>query len=305
MIKLDIICECMIMYPRMVESITVMAPAKINIGLKVFQKRSDGYHNIQGIFTTVSLFDILTVEKVSGKNMCIVECDGMDLPADNTLTSAYKAFCVLTGINDSVHVKVKKNIPSGGGLGGGSSDASSFLQSIDKIFCTHLSSDDLLKISGEVGSDVFFFTKALLDGDGSHYAAIVEGRGEKIRRIACRKDYDVVLLFPGVSVSTKAAYSWVDEVLEERKEILYDFDDEYRKPIKSWQFCNDFTSPVSAHHAVIGEAIGSLRRTGADFADMTGSGSTVYGIFGRNADGTSAAGKACEELSKKWSLVLC
>ncbi|MBQ3799066.1 MAG: 4-(cytidine 5'-diphospho)-2-C-methyl-D-erythritol kinase, partial [Treponema sp.] len=115
----------------MADSVVASAPAKINVGLSVFPRRADGYHDIEGVFTTVSLHDTLSVSIADGEGECLVECPSMLLPAQNTFNAAYKAFCVLTGIGSSVRVTVDKRIPSGGGLGGGSSDAASFIQSID------------------------------------------------------------------------------------------------------------------------------------------------------------------------------
>src|SRR5574344_1562408 len=206
---------------RMFDSLTVFAPAKINLGLKVLPERGDGYHNIESIFTTVSLGDEIKVALTNLKNTCSVECEEMTLPRDNTFTAAYKAFCVLTGLDGGVSVKVTKRIPAGGGLGGGSSDASSFIQSIASLFGTQLSSAALISLAGEVGSDVFFFTRALLEANGDGpagriclsakpFAAVVTGRGERVRRICCRSDYTVLLVLPGVGVSTKEAYALVD-----------------------------------------------------------------------------------------------
>ncbi len=270
-----------------------MAPAKINLGLKVFPKRADGYHDIASIFSTVSLCDSVTVELLDGaetRNCCIVDCDGMILPDDNTLTKTYKAFCVLTGIDRGVHVKVEKKIPAGGGLGGGSSDSSAFLKSIDILFGTRLSNSDLMNISGKVGSDVFFFTEAQCsikdDSDflGKRFSAFVSGRGEKIKRIEARNDFSVLLVFPGESVSTPLAYRLVDSretAVAENVSLLdcNSLESVYRLPVVEWTFENDFTVPVAGAFPKVGEALECLRSSGADFVDMSGSGSTVFGVF--------------------------
>ena len=289
----------------MADSITVTAPAKINIGLRVLPKRSDGYHSIESIFTTVPLYDTLTVSLDAPAETCIVECEEMNLPQENTFTTAYKAFCVLTGMKYGVRVHVTKRIPSGGGLGGGSSDASSFIQSIDRLFNTRLASDDLHKIAGLVGSDVFFFTHALIEGNEQPFAAVVEGRGELITPIETRNDYSVVLIFPKVSVSTKDAYSWVDSYTGKRSSPI-DLKKEFMKPIKDWQFSNDFTTPVSERFNEIESAIAALKYCGADFADMSGSGSTVFGIFAKKKgeEVSSLARTSCETLAKNWRVVL-
>ena len=132
----------------MTHSKTVLAPAKINLGLEIFPKRADGYHGLHSIFTTVGLFDEICVSKTDKKNTCIVESFGMELPEQNTITAAYKAFCVLTGIDSGVHVSIKKRIPAGGGLGGGSSDASSFIQSVNNLFKAGLGIDSRSAIAG-------------------------------------------------------------------------------------------------------------------------------------------------------------
>ena len=103
--------------------ICVTAPAKINIGLHVLPGCVNGFHRIESIFQTVTLFDTLVV-RASEKNGCVVDCEGMELPSDNTILSSYNAFRSVTGMDDfGVHVALEKRIPSGGGLGGGSSDA--------------------------------------------------------------------------------------------------------------------------------------------------------------------------------------
>ena len=293
---------------RMADSITVNAPAKINIGLQVFPRRADGYHDIQSVFTTVGLYDTLTVSLSDREGTCIVECEGMELPPENTFTLAYKAFCVLSGIKCGVRVNVVKRIPSGGGLGGGSSDASSFIQSIDRLCGTHLKAGDLQHIAGQVGSDVFFFTQALLSGS-EHFTAVVEGRGEKVSQIKARCDYSVVLVFPNVCVSTREAYSWVDEEIVARGfsiEPSMEMEGEYRKPITLWRFKNDFTVPVSVRHTEIAEAIAGLKNCGADFADMSGSGSTVFGLFVKKGHEACApaAVRAADFLAGRWQTVL-
>ncbi|MBE6353583.1 4-(cytidine 5'-diphospho)-2-C-methyl-D-erythritol kinase [Treponema rectale] len=293
----------------MADSLTVYSPAKINLGLKVFPKRSDGFHSISSIFTTVDLCDELEVSLVKEKNVCNVKCKGMELPPDNTFTAAYKAFCVLTGIQDGVSVNVTKHIPSGGGLGGGSSNASSFIQSIDSLFNTHLKASQLHELAGKVGSDVFFFTSALWHRmqkgyPSSRFAALVEGRGEIINPICARDDFAVVLVFPGVSVSTKAAYALVDEAFENGT-LSDEIDDVslehmYKSGVADWKFKNSFTIPVISRYPEIAHALNDIREAGADFADMTGSGSTVFGIFAERKD----ALKASERLLDKWKTVL-
>ena len=260
----------------MQSSITLDAPAKINIGLRVFPKREDGYHNIKSIFKSVSLCDSLTVSLLPEKDTCIVECQQMLLPKDNTFTKAYKAFCVLTGIHEGVSVKVNKRIPSGGGLGGGSSDASSFIQSVDELLGTRLRNEDFANIASHVGSDVFFFAHA--KGQVG-YTALVEGRGERVKELAIQRDFAVLLLLPGLAVLTKEAYALVDSWQEKEEDTFTDWGSEYKKIASAWSFKNDFTLPVQSKYNRIKIALDTLKSAGADFADMSGSGSTVFGVF--------------------------
>lgn len=296
----------------MFQGITVVAPAKINVGLHVFPKRSDGYHDIESIFTTVNLCDTIEVELIAEKNTCSVACEGMKLPDENTFTAAYKAFCVLTGCDYGCSVKVTKRIPTGGGLGGGSSNASSFIKSIDMLCGSKLSAEAMNSIAAQVGSDVFFFTNALIADEQSvyeykPYTALVTGRGENVKQIPSREELTILLVFPGVFVSTKEAYSLVDEQISLQNTAFckewsnqFDLSKEFRKPVADWQFVNDFTAPVSNKFLEIQRALVALKETGALFADMSGSGATVFGVF----EDTVSAQRAKKVLDLNWKTVL-
>ena len=281
---------------------------KINLGLRVFPKRADGYHEIESIFSTVNLCDSITVQVLDQKDVCKVDCEGMVLPQENTFTKAYKAFCVLTGIRDGVHVHVTKRIPAGGGLGGGSSDSSSFIKSIDSLFGTQLSDSDLLDIAGQVGSDVYFFTRALVEKDrlksnDSLFTAIVRGRGELITPIESRNDFSILLVFPGVQVSTKDAYALVDSSLKWNPEDRHsdaELECLYKKPIREWFFSNDFAAPVAEKYPRVRQALDELSKVGSDFVDMSGSGSTVFAVF----EDRNKAEAAYRTLAMQWDSLL-
>jgi 4-diphosphocytidyl-2-C-methyl-D-erythritol kinase len=212
---------------------------------------------------------------------------------------------VLTGIEEGVKVFVEKHIPAGGGLGGGSSNASTFLKSLDILFNTRLNLQSFLDISGKVGSDCFFFTYALClqseqDGVFRPFTALVEGRGEKVSPIQSRTDLSFLLVFPKVSVSTKEAYALVDKQINKTLRSKIGFEQMYKKPIECWEFKNDFTIPVSSGYNQISTALADLRKSGSDFVDMSGSGSTVFAAF---VDKERAI-NAMNELSSKWHVVL-
>lgn len=280
----------------MLTDIHVFAAAKINIGLRVLPRRLDGFHAIESIFQTVNLNDELIVHVHSGTGGCKVECGSMALPDENTVTSTYKAFCKFTGMSPAVSVELKKRIPSGGGLGGGSADAAAFLKALCTVTGTSLSMEQQDEIAGEVGSDVFFFLHCPHPG-----CAVVAGRGEKIRPITPRNDLHILLVFPGVHSSTGEAYGLVDEYMASGKIAVYpafaELETVYNSPVRNWNFVNSFTPAISRKYPVIRRALADVCRTGAGFFDMSGSGSTVFGVF----DSASAAENARRELAQCWN----
>lgn len=281
----------------------INAPAKINLGLKVLPLREDGFHGIESIFSTVSLSDELIVKVLPGKNECIVDCDLIKLPQNNTIFKTYNAFRDLLGEDlPKMHVYIKKCIPSGGGLGGGSSDAASFLIALNKVCDANLSNVQFNKIAGLVGSDVFFFLNCDSNQNG---AAVVTGRGEIVKPIQRRKDLHILMIFPGVHSSTKEAYALVDEFYESGKNMEYPSLDKlvdiYNGPISQWNFVNTFTSVISKKYSKIKQAIVDLKNNGALYTDMSGSGSTVFGVFASESD----VNKARNALSSTWKVCAC
>ena len=267
--------------------VCVTAPAKINIGLYVLPGRVNGFHRIESIFQTVTLFDTLVV-RASEKKGCIVDCEGMELPSDNTISLSYTAFRSVTGIdNFGVRVELKKRIPSGGGLGGGSSDAAACIRAFEALNDITLSVRQLEAIASRVGSDVFFFLLC-----GAEGCAVVTGRGEIVKPIHARDDLYILLVFPDVHSSTKEAYALLDESFAAGKitpcPAYADLETVYKTPVSDWSFANSFTPSLVSRFPEIGFALNDLRRKGALFAEMSGSGSTVYGIFASEAEAENA-----------------
>ena len=256
------------------------AYAKVNFNLRVLPCRTDGYHNIESIFQTIDLFDELEVS-VKEENGCFVECNSLELPLQNTLTKAYDAFCSIADVSvPGVRVVLKKGIPSGGGLGGGSSDAAALVRALSKICKIKLDENQLDYIADKTGSDVFFFMHCDEDGTG---CALVSGRGEVIKKITPRKDLFLLLVFPEISSSTKEAYALVDKQLAcgtDDDFVVFDsLEEEYRKNPSDWRFKNTFTPSLCGVYSDLEAALGTLKNSGADFCDMSGSGSTIYGVF--------------------------
>ena len=261
------------------EFIVERAYAKVNFNLRVLPCRTEGYHSIESIFQTIDLFDELEVS-VTEENGCFVECPSLKLPLQNTLTKAYDAFCSIAGVAvPGVKVLLKKGIPAGGGLGGGSSDAAALVRALCKICKVKLDENQLDYIADKTGSDVFFFMHCD-DGTG---CALVSGRGEVIKKIIPRKDLFLLLVFPEISSSTKEAYALVDKQLAcgtDDDFVVFDsLEEEYRKNPSDWRFKNTFTPSLCDVYSDLGAALGTLKNSGADFCDMSGSGSTLYGVF--------------------------
>ena len=277
------------------------AYAKVNFNLRVLPRRADGFHDIESIFQTVNLFDELTVT-VQQEKKCTVVCDSMNLPQENTLTLAYKAFCEAVDFDvPGLLVRLKKGIPSGGGLGGGSADAAALVRVLEKICNLELSDIQRDFIAGKTGSDVFFFMHCDSEGRG---CALVSGRGEYIKKIKARNDLVLLLIFPGVSSSTKEAYSLVDSYLQGENKVEYpDFgqlEAIYRKNPKEWIFINTFTCALCNKYDEIKSALNALKKSGAEYCDMSGSGSTVFGVFTLEQQAISISNLLCES----WNCLL-
>lgn len=286
----------------MFSDVCVKAPAKVNIGLKVLKKRADGFHNIESIFQTIDFADELKVHRIS-EPKCVINCAQMRLPLENTLTKTYTAFRSITGIDFGIDVELHKVLPAGGGLGGGSSDGASLLKALADLAGIELTHSLADSVAEQVGSDVFFFLHSGFFQKGRG-CALVSGRGEVVEPIDPRTDLSFLLIFPGIHSSTAEAYSLVDEAYESGKEVLCPEFAELRRfyydSVDAWEFANSFTPVLIEKYPLIGEALEDILECGADWADMSGSGATVFGVF----ESKSAAEKAFLKCQKKWKCVL-
>lgn len=247
------------------------APAKINLGLELLGKRSDGFHEINTLFLPTTLCDIL---EVSENEELILECSQLPdiLPENNIVMKAADALRRATGTNLGAFIRIEKNIPHGAGLGGGSSDAAVALQALNDLWQTCLSDDELRSIAAQIGSDVPFFI--------SKTTALGRGRGEQLEPTEVAFDYGIVIVQPNIAVSTAWAYkSAVPAVF--RSEPAH-YDKIIREmPVGEWRnhIFNDFEQGVFRFYPQIAEAKQALYEAGADFALMSGSGSCVFGLF--------------------------
>ena len=261
------------------------APAKINLGLCVKDKRPDGFHNIVSLFQTVSLYDELIIDH---KNESGLSCDmpGVPLDGTNLVLRAERAFCDHFGIDTRLHYTLTKQIPSGAGLGGGSTDAAAAIRGCAKFHDIGSDNDTLRTIAENVGSDVPF----LINGG----TALVTGRGEHIVPIPWLYNFTYVIVYPAVSISTAWAYGHVtthDSVFtpcEAMLERLLMGED-----VSADEFCetivNDFEIPVIGAHPEIAKLKSHIMDSGARRSVMSGSGSAVIGICDSQDDASKAA----------------
>ena len=214
----------------------VKAPAKVNWHLAVGRRMADGYHPILSIFQTCSLCDILDIEV--GQRPFSISVSGLEGLCENgssTLDKAAVLWQKRTGFDRSISVRVKKNIPSQAGLGGGSSDAASLLLYLNSIAEIPLDRSALMSLGVRVGCDVPFFISL-------SRAAVVTSLGEQVRPIAPRTDLEgFIIVTDGKKVSTREAYEALDN-----RQVIPPFENEpdlekaYSMPVSSWDFRNDF-----------------------------------------------------------------
>jgi 4-diphosphocytidyl-2-C-methyl-D-erythritol kinase len=243
-------------------------PAKINLGLHVINRRNDGFHDIETVFYQIPLFDILEIMPFSYD---LVKFSGLTIEGgegENLIEKALKAFRNEMDI-PPVYIHLHKQIPIGAGLGGGSSDATYTLSGLNEVFDLKLSSDNLGKIASELGSDCSLFLKK--------EAQLGKGKGNELSDmpVSLSGKY-LVLINPGIHVSTKEAYS---RITPTNKQL--DWVNVLKQPLSYWHryLDNDFETPIFQLYPEISAIKDCLIYLGAEFALMSGSGSSVFGLF--------------------------
>jgi 4-diphosphocytidyl-2-C-methyl-D-erythritol kinase len=247
--------------------------AKINVGLNILRKRPDGYHDLETVFYPIAIYDALEV--ITNENAAeevLFSLSGIPVHGgadDNLCIKAYwllkKDFPGLSAIKTHLH----KGIPAGAGLGGGSADGAFMLKLLNQKFQLKLSPDQLLNYALQLGSDGPFFTV--------NTPCFATGRGELLKPISVDlSGYKLVIVNPGIHVSTAEAFSSLKPSPHSKsiKELI-------QQPIETWKelLRNDFEEPVFRKFPIIETIKTKLYESGAVYASMTGSGSTVYGVF--------------------------
>lgn len=248
------------------------AYAKINLGLHVLERLPTGYHKIETGFCFLEWNDRFEV-KLSPEYKLTLSDSFIPVDESNLITRAYQAFDRYIGLNQHYAFSVTKNIPAGAGLGGGSSNAALTLRILNKLEKTGLTNEELIDLSRDLGADVPFFMKGK--------PGIGTGLGQEIEPLDIQPDAWIVAVYPGFESSTAQAYANCIPNPEPDfsiKGVLLEEDPD------QWQYLlvNDLEPPVIARNELIGNIKDQILEFGADYAAMSGSGSTVFGIFSQD-----------------------
>ncbi|MBK6264037.1 4-(cytidine 5'-diphospho)-2-C-methyl-D-erythritol kinase [Marivirga sp. S37H4] len=250
--------------------------AKINLGLNILSKRADGYHNISSCFYPIPVKDALEIIPAQRTTF---ESTGLKIPGKPEENLVWKAYHLLNKEFNlpEVEIVLHKAIPMGAGIGGGSADGAFMLKLLNDYFKLNLSTEKLENYALKLGSDCPFFIQ--------NKPKLVSGRGEIFEDIAVDlQGYFVGLVFPGIHIGTKEAYNGIHPKNPETpiKEIIENH------PLKDWKnnLKNDFEESVFKQHPTLALIKNKLYDSGAIYASMTGSGSTMYGIFKEKPEGS-------------------
>ena len=243
--------------------------AKINIGLNITSKREDGYHNLETIFYPIKWCDAL---EITPSKSLSFKSSGIPIPGDGNL--CLKAYELMKGHYDlePVDIHLHKNIPIGAGLGGGSSDAAFTLMGLNTIFDLGLDKIELKKIALQLGADCPFF----IDNEPS----LASGIGEILSPTKLDLSaYHLFVVKPDIFVSTAEAFSSIIPHIPSKS-----IQEEVNRPIEDWTLKNDFEQSIFPQYPDLLEIKNKLIAAGAVYASMSGSGSSIYGIFSEKPD---------------------
>jgi 4-diphosphocytidyl-2-C-methyl-D-erythritol kinase len=267
----------------------VQSFAKINLALAVIGRRPDGYHTIQTIFQSISLCDALEFRPAGQLELLCENLPGV-LREENLVWKAARALASAMAISRGALIILKKRIPAGAGLGGGSSNAAATLLGLCKFWQIEPPRADLLSLAAGLGSDVPFF----LEGG----AALGSGRGEMIEALPDLPCGNLVVIFPGVHVSTAEAYRSLNLGLTSatKDRRIQSFYGQVQKGSSFLtEIFNDFETSILTAHPSIREAKDFLLERGSIAALLSGSGSAVFGFFSDEESALAASRAAKRE----------
>lgn len=250
----------------------VFPNCKINLGLNILQKRADGYHDLETVFLPVGLYEVLEI--LPSKNKTTLTTTGIYAGNnnDNLCLKAYHLLQKDYSQLPEIRIHLHKAISPGAGMGGGSADGSFTLIMLNKIFNLDIPDHKMYNYALQLGSDCPFFIK--------NRPSLASGRGEILEDVTLSlTDFVIAIINPGIHISTKEAFSNIQPRTPEKK-----IKDIIQQPIHTWkdELRNDFEKPVFEKYPEVKKIKEDLYKAGAEYAAMTGSGSTVFGIFRRN-----------------------
>ena len=282
------------------QGFTLPAFAKVNLALRVLGRRGDGYHEIWTIFQTISLSDALTFQTTQGGRLELV-CSDPELPTDerNLVHKAATALRARFDVSPGARITIEKRIPTQGGLGGGSSDAAATLIGLARLWRLDVSTDELAEIGSRIGADVPFF----LTGG----TALGTGTGTDITPLEDPPQKHLVVITPAVKISTAEAYKALNATALTKGESVANLSVSRTEPLTSGSLCelmhNDFEGVVAGLEPEVGRAREALREAGARHSMLSGSGSSVFGVFENRVDAEHAA--EALRLETTWTIFPC
>jgi 4-diphosphocytidyl-2-C-methyl-D-erythritol kinase len=248
----------------------VYPSCKINLGLNITSKRADGFHNIETVFYPVKWADALEITEGGNEPFQLISSGlKVDGPTENNII--YKAWKLIVAEHKLTPIKVHlhKVLPMGAGLGGGSSDAAFFLKTMNNKFGLNLSTEKLTSMARYLGADCAFFIE--------NKPVFARGKGDEFERVwTDLSNYFILIVYPGIISNTKEAYEGVSPALPQKsiQTIL-------QQDIETWksELVNDFEKSIFKKYPEIGELKQKMYDQGAIYASLSGSGSSVFGIF--------------------------
>lgn len=251
--------------------------AKLNLGLNIINKRHDGYHNLETVFIPIPLYDVMEInlmdERFPSETACDIKITGNKIECEDNDNIVIKAYNLIASEYNipRIHVHLFKKIPSQAGMGGGSSDAAYMLKALNKMFELNITNQELKKYAARLGADCAFFIEST--------PVFATGIGDSLTPVNIKSilsNYYVAIVKPSIAISTKNAYAHINPHHPQKccKEII-------KQPIETWkhELINDFEEQAFKEYPELQKIKNSLYEHGAIYAQMSGSGSAMFGIF--------------------------